>query len=210
MNYESIHKHINPSNYDAIVSIGNKCPTASTLRHLDIYKESFPFDYIPTTPSLVLKYIQNQDDFFPEKNIVRTNDKVWFGHFDINEKYNETIEGFKRRFRRLFELLENKKKILFVYTSEGDIYNAMNNKYNDNHEQLCKIVEYIIKTYSYDNFKILCIHTNKSFEDTNNMINFTINVPSNYISDDMSTHTKETCTQYRDTLKRLLKEIFKL
>ena len=210
MNYLQPIKFIDHNDYEYIVSIGNKCPTASILRQLNIYKDSFPFDYIPTSPHLILKYLQNQDDFYPKKNVVRTNDKVWFGHFNINEKYDETIETFKRRFVRLFELLQNKRKILFVYTSEADVYNEMNNRYNDNYNQLLKIVEYIIETYKYNNFKLLCIHTNKSFTDTNNIINFTINVTEIYLSDDMSTHTENTTSQYRNTLKKLLKEIFKI
>jgi hypothetical protein len=210
MNYLPPTQFLNYNDYEFIVSIGNKCPTAIYLRELNIYKQSFPFDYIPTTPYLILKYLQNQNDFYPEKNIVRTSDNVWFGHFDINKKYNKTIETFRRRFERLFNLLENKKKILFVYTSEADVYNEMNNRYNDNYNQLCKIVEYLIETYKYDNFKILCIHTNKSFADTNNIVNFTINVPDNYMSDDMSTHTGETTCQYRTSLKNLFKDIFQI
>ena len=210
MNYSIPNKFLNYNDYEYVVSIGNKCPTAIILKELNIYNESFPFDYIPTTPCLILKYMKNQDDFYPQKNIVRTSDEVWFGHFDINENYDKTIETFKRRFTRLFGLLQNKKKILFVYTSEADVYNEMNNKYNNNYYNLSKIVEYIIETYKYENFKILCIHTNKSFPDTNNMVNFTINVPDNYISDNLSTHTMETTTPYRKTLKNLLQDIFKI
>ena len=84
----------------------------------------------------------------------------------------------------------------------------MNNRYNDNYNELLKIVDYIIKTYNYDNFKILCIHTNKSFIDTNNIINYTINADDKYLSDDMSTHTEEICSIYRNTLEELIKEIF--
>jgi hypothetical protein len=211
MNYLPPTKFINYKDYDAMVSIGNKCATVIALREqLDIYKQSFPFDYVPTTPYLILKYLQNQNDFYPKKNICITSDNVWFGHFDINEKYDETIETFRRRFKRLFNLLENKKKILFVYTSEADVYNQMNIRYNDNYNQLCKIVEYLIETYKYDNFKLLCIHTNKSFADTNNIINFTINVPDIYISDNMSTHTEEIYNEYRNLLKYLFKDIFQI
>jgi hypothetical protein len=175
---------------------------------LNIYKDSFPFDYIPTTPGLILKYLQNQNDFFPKKNIVRTKDGVWFGHFDINLKYDTTIQTFKRRFERLFDILKNKKKILFVYTSEADVYNEMNNRYNDNYTELNKIVTYITNTYTYDNFKILSINTNKSFKDTKHIINYRINVPDIYMSDDMSTHTKVVTIPYRDILEKILREIF--
>ena len=83
-----------------------------------------------------------------------------------------------------------------------------NNRYNDNYNHLVKIVDYIIETYKYDNFKLLCIHTNKSFADTNNIINFTINVSDNFMSDDMSTHTEDIVAQYRNILKTLFKNIF--
>ena len=210
MNFSTPSKFFNHTEYDYIVSIGNKCPTAMLLRELNIYRESFPFDYIPTTPFLILKYLQDQNDFYPEKNIVKTNDSVWFGHFDIDDNYFKTIESFKRRFKRLFEILQNKKKILFVYTCEADIYNEMNNRYNDNYMYILKIVEYIIENYKYNNFKILCIHTNKSYIDTNNIVNYSINVPDYYMSNDMSTHTEKITTEYRNILKKFIKEIFLL
>lgn len=106
---------------------------------------------------------------------------------------------------RLFDVLQNKKKILFVYTSEADIYNEQNNRYNDNYNSLNEIVKYIIE---YNNFKILYIHTNKSFEDTDNIINFTINVPDNYMSDNGSTHQNYIIHPYRRSLTNFLKEIF--
>jgi hypothetical protein len=210
MDYVPPTVFLNSNDYEYIVSIGNKCPTAMILRDLHIYKESFPFDYVPTTPHLILKYMQNQDDFYPKKNVVRTPDDVWFGHFDINEGYDETIETFKRRFARLFDLLQHKKKILFVYTTEADMYNEMNNRYNDNYNQLTKLVEYIIETYQYDNFKILCVHTNKSFADTKHIVNFTINVPDCYMSDDMSTHVHPITAPYRNTLTNILQAIFRV
>ena len=109
MNYITPTKFINLNEYEYVVSIGNKCPTAIILKKLEIYKESFPFDYIPTTPNLILKYLQNQEDYYPKKNEIRTKDNVWFGHYNINDGYIETIETFKRRFIRLFDILNNKK-----------------------------------------------------------------------------------------------------
>ena len=208
MNYSPVSKFINTDNYDYLVSIGNKCPTAMILNELNVYGESFPFDYIPTTPALVLKYLKNQDDYYPEKNIVRTKDDVWFGHFDISDNYVQTIETFQRRFARLFDVLQKQSRILFVYTSEADVYNEMNNRYNDNYNDITKLVEYICETYKYNDFRVLCIHTNKTFEDTNKIINYTLNVADKYLSDDMSTHVHETCAPYRYVLKTLMGEIF--
>ena len=199
---------INPNDYEYVVSLGNKCPTADTLRNLGIYKESFPFDYVPTTPKLILKYLKDQTEFFPEKDIIRTKDDVWFGHFNINEGYEETINTFKRRFERLFELFRTNKKILFVYTSEADVYNEMGNRYNDNYGALCDIRDYLVKEYNYNNFKIAAVHVNKSFVDTEYITNYTINIEEKYLSDDMSTHINSVCGIYRDCLKKLMIDIF--
>jgi hypothetical protein len=211
MNYLPPTKFVNYNDYEFIVSIGNKCPTAISLSELNIYKHSFPFDYIPTTPYLILKYLQNQNDYYPEKDIVRTNDNVWFGHFDINENYDETITTFKRRFERLFDILTSKKKILFVYTSEADVYNEMNNRYNDNYNDIIQLRDYIIDTYNNNNnFTILAIHTNKSYEDIPNIINYTINVDDQYLSDNKETHLPSIFNIYRSVLESLVKNIFNL
>lgn len=209
MDYSKPIVYINRNDYDYVVSIGNKCASAGILRNdLHIYGESFPFDFIPSTPKLVLKYLQDTSDFFPEQNMIRTKDDIWFGHYNVYDKYDETIQKFKRRFERLFEILQNKKRVLFVYTSEADIYNEMNNRYNDNYNELCNIKDYIETKYEYTNFTILAIHVNKTYEDTKNIINYTINVPEAYLSDDMSTHTPPICSEYRKTVEALFRDIF--
>jgi hypothetical protein len=208
MNYNEINIQIDPLSYDAIVSIGNKCPTAMILRGLNIYRESFPFDYIPTTPKLILKYLKNSLEFYPGKNEITTADEVWFGHFDLLADYGKTVETFKRRFDRLFGLLENKKRILFVYTSEADIYNEMNNRYNDNYGDLLKLRDYIIETYKFTDFLILAVHTNKIYENQDNIVNYTIHLDEKYMSDNKETNIPEVFNPYRNILKTIFKMIF--
>ncbi len=110
----------------------------------------------------------------------------------------------------MFDLLKNKKRILFVYTSEADIYNEMYITKMDNYLYLTKLVKHISETYKYNDFTILCVHTNKSFTDTDNIYNYTINIDEKYISDDTSTNIPDITTLYRNTLSQLFKEIFKL
>lgn len=208
MNYDKPTRHIHKQEYEYVVSIGNKCPTTMILRNLNIYNQSFPFDYIPTTPSLILKYLQNQNEFYPLQNTERTLDNVWFGHFNLTDRYDETIETFKRRFARLFHILNEKKKIVFVYTTEADIYNEMNNQFNDNYSALLQIVDYLKQTYNYSDFKMVCIHMNKTFPNTENILNYTIHVPSEYLSTDMSTHVPNIYKEYRSMLEQIFKEIF--
>jgi len=201
-----IHKKINIKEYTHIVSLGNKCPTTEILRELGLYKKSYPFDYIPTTPKLILKYLKDQTEFFPEKNVIRTKDNVWFGHFDIDAGYETTIDTFIRRFRRLFEILSS-GKILFVYTSESDIYNEMGNRYSDNYKNLCELKDYLIEEYNAQ-FTIVAIHTNKEYTDCEHIVNYTIKVPDIYMSDDMSTHNYTTCQLYRDCLRNMMNTVF--
>jgi hypothetical protein len=210
MNYLPINKYIDYKEYDCIISIGNKCPTTMILHKLNIYKESFPFDYIPTTPKLILKYLKNKNDFFPEQNTIINKDGVWFGHFNFISDYDNMIIMFNRRFTRLDDVLKNNKKILFVYTSEADVYNEMNNRYNDNYNDIIQFRDYIINTYNNNNFTILAIHTNKSFEDTDNIINYTINVDDKYLSDNKETHIPSIFNMYRGVLESLVKNIFNL
>lgn len=85
----------------------------------------------------------------------------------------------------------------------------MGNRYNDNYSELCNIREFIKNTY-HNNFTILAIHTNKTYENTENIINYTMNVPNVYLSDDMSTHTDETVKEYERVNYLLMKEIFQV
>lgn len=204
MDYSPFHSNINLSEYDCIISLGNKCPTATIMKELNMRTESFPFDYIPTTPALILKYLKEPELFYPKKNQICNNDGVWFGHFNTSDKYEETVNTFCRRFERFYQVLKDHKKILFIYSSEADIYNELGNKYNDNYKGLCNIKDYI-KSYNLTNFKIVAIHTNKWFDDSENISNYTIIVPECY-----STHDDVTTSEYRRVLKILMKKIFNI
>jgi hypothetical protein len=178
------------------------------LRELGVYRESFPFDYVPTTPSLILKYLKDPLLSYPGKGDLVTQDGVWFGHYDTFDEYGKTVEAFKRRFDRLFTLLCKKKRILFVYTAEADIYNELRNRYRDNYQSLKDLCKYIETTYEYTDFKLLAIHTNNQFESDDMIINYTIKVPDHFLSENKETNIPEVFVPYRDILKSLFKKIF--
>ena len=214
MDYQTPKIFFNLNDHKHIVSIGDLCPTSMALKSLNVYKESYPFDSINTTPKLILKYLKGQEDFFPpkKKDNPRNVDGVWFGHFNFDDKHEETIEIFKRRFERLYELLKNKKKILFVYTSESHIQNGLGMKpdYSLNYKQIEDIVDYIKDTYKYSDFKIICFHINKTYPDTENIVNYTINIPYEYLCEnDRDLKMHDFKSMHRDTLKKLLNEINK-
>lgn len=208
MNHSHIETTINEKDFAAIVSIGNKCPTAMMLSSIGVYNETFPFDWIPTTPELILKYMNDQTDFYPQRDHILNIDGIWFGHFNVSDGYEKTIGEFKGWFDRLFKLLKEKKPILFVYTSEADMYNEFGCRYKDNYKDLRAFRDYISSTYDYTDFKILAIHTNKIFDSEPNFIHYTINVDETFLSDNGETHVHHIFNPYRNLLKSMLSKIF--
>ena len=208
MNFVESPVRINPKDYDEIISLGNRCATTMMLRELGVYKQSYPFDYVPSTPDLILKWMKDSSTFYPERGIVRTKDGVWFGHFNVTTNYDETILTFKKRFNRLIDALRAKKKILFVYSSEADIFNELGNRYNRNYDTLLKIRKYIMDEYGYSNFTIIAVHVNKKYSSFSNIVNLTINVPPSLLSDNMETHRDDITHEYKQELKRALSQVF--
>jgi hypothetical protein len=106
--------------------------------------------------------------------------------------------------------LLNKKRILFVYAAAADIYNEFGNRWTDNYSELCKITNFIKNKYGYDNFHILAVHTNKSYNNGNNILNYTINVPDHFLSNNMETHNDYTCNEYQRVLESIFRTIFRV
>ena len=203
---ESI-KTINRESYPHIISIGNKCVSSIMLRQLKMYKESYPFDYVPTQPHLITKYLKdNFQSFLPDEKNIRNADNVWFGHFPFAQQYAQTVDTFQRRIKRLYSVLQSTEKILFVYTTEADVYNEMNSRYNNNYNDLIILRDYIKSNYN-TSFDILAIHTNKTFNDIDNIINFTINVDDRHLSENMETHIPTTFGPYRSVVREAFKKI---
>jgi hypothetical protein len=59
--------YINTKEYDHFVSLGDKCPSDIVFKECNLYKCSYPFDTITSSPRLILKYLQNNGGFFTRK-----------------------------------------------------------------------------------------------------------------------------------------------
>lgn len=215
MNFGKIDKKINPRDYQHIVSLGNKCGTSMVLRRLRMRPKSYPFDYIPTNPELIKKYLEDDSNMFPEYGKDRNNDYVWFGHWELEPEpeYENTKETFNRRMKRFKDLLKSNESILFVYTSEADISNEMFSRDRDNFPDLIRLRDFFESEYGNDNFHIVAVHINKKYEDVSKITNFTINVEDRYLSD--FPHGKASTRRdtriggyYRRQLKWLLRKVF--
>lgn len=206
---------LDPSKYKYFISLGNRCITTMGLQSIGLKGEAFPFDYVNSQPSWILEYLKHPDSFIPERSLMvndngllRNSKGVGFLHHDMGAGFETTRQTFKRRFDRLFEVFKSGEKILLVYTSEADVYNEMNSRYNDNYGELQKIVKYLEETYSGIDVEILAIHTNRTYESTPQFHNYTISVDDQFMSDNLETHIPEVYDLYRSKITEFLKEIF--
>lgn len=118
------------------IPFGHRCTSALACKYANIRNFSLPFDWtIPLFPKKIQKVLENNfDNFIPDvhKNIFRNKYDIGLAHF--NENIDEGIEEYKRRINRFNNIINQPKKIYFVYINEDYFYNADYRKesFNDN------------------------------------------------------------------------------
>lgn len=163
--------------YDYIIPIGYNCACGMVLRNLDLRKQSFPLDWVVSKPEWVLQYLKtNFKDYYLPNQTAKTNyigqDFHWFethrysehyaekDEIDNNKSiYNDNLEKFDRRIKRLFEVLNSDKKILFMYVGEYSINCIKNEPFEKNltlnEEKNHEILQEILN-YTRENFNKSC------------------------------------------------------
>lgn len=130
--------------YDLIVSLGEDCACATYLKMHNLRPYSLPFDWL-TNASLETRFnlILDEFDKFLSVENLRIIDKKTLNHptFDSDFDYYENIKNglhfyhdfpysipikesikdvedkYERRIKRLYKLLKNRKKVLFIWLS---------------------------------------------------------------------------------------------
>lgn len=200
--------------YDDIVPIGNKCISRLALNDLNITKCSYPFDYVPTYPKLIWKYIKDPSSFCPRNDTIFNEDGVWFGHFIPANPLELVQQTMLRRFKRLFDLFNSGKKFLLLYTTEADVYNENDSliRKTINYIHLKELIQHIHMHYPNSNFDVICINTNDERPDeiiaNSNIFNYTIYVDDEHISLNNETHNSRTVDPYRRIVTLYLDCIF--
>lgn len=220
MDFEPTQLRLSKSDFDYIVSIGNKCASRLALNRVRLTAASFPFDYVPTQPHQVLKYLKDSSSYLPETCEKEHNrDGVWFGHFDLTAEGRADLEDkFARRFERLRDAFRTGKRVLLLYTTEADIYNEMKSRDNReaNYKALHLIADHIREAYPSAQVAIMAVHTDITRPDEVasgiRIYNLTIRVSDE--CRDQGLLGKEQRIQvhelYRSTVANLLKRVFSL
>ena len=148
--YKPFSTHIDVTKYKYIISIGSK-QAKSIMQDLNIYKVSFPFDFINTNPKMFLNSIKNKS-YLPE--LIK------------NTQANAT-EIIRRSFNNLYKVLEMDENILFLY-----IHNGFENK--EYYKDLVELETYLTETYKSLPFTIMSVNLQKTYEDTEHIKNYRI------------------------------------
>jgi hypothetical protein len=114
-----------------VIPFGHRCSSALVCKYASLRKFSLPFDWtIPTFPGIIQEIIENNfQDFIPDvrnhkEEVLNNNFPNRYGivlsHF--NGDIEEGIHEYNRRIERFNTILNESKKLYFVYINEDYLY----------------------------------------------------------------------------------------
>jgi hypothetical protein len=188
----------NPNNFVIkndynIIPFGHRCSSALACKYANIRKVSLPFDWnYPAFPNKIKKVLENNfDDFIPDvyNGIFRNKYDFILAHFNSN--INNGVEEYKRRINRFNDIINQPKKIYFVYINEDYLYddNFRSDEFNNNiFNEMLELEIFIKNKYInidynilYFNFKHHNVPMNSNIINivlhTTNLYNTYINAP---------------------------------
>jgi len=153
-----------------LISLGGNCSVAFQLRKLDLYNNSFPFDWCKLNLKKLLKVLENNFENFEniefkkkssnhkiidkelteiDSLIFRNNYGIEFAH-EICNKYE--IDEFKKKIISRIEKFKNLENPIFIRLETENL--------SDEKMKLYEKLEFLLKKY-FDNFKIILISKKK-------------------------------------------------
>jgi hypothetical protein len=205
------------------ISFGVNCLPAMLFKNLYLKEETLPFDWCPTTLSVIahcfktnfekfynfdekLNNPEINSELIKEYNSHKPNMKTnyyhnWFPHESTQANIEITL---KRRVERLINYLNSDEEITFVFINECAIYNKIYlDKQDIYYNELLEICDILKNKYNKNNFKIISLFINKKFPDTEHLRNF--NVIHNFTHDNGSGRTH--WYSFRSEIAKIFKDI---
>jgi hypothetical protein len=171
---------INKNDY-YIIPFGHRCSSALACKYANIRNFSLPFDWcIPLFPKKIQNVLKNNfDDFIPDVHNNIFNNKYDITLFHFNSDINTGIEEYKRRIERFNNIINEPKKIYFVYINEDYLYDTRfrDDKFNDDiFNEMLELENFIKNKYINIDFNILYFNFKQHNIPTNsNIINIVLN-----------------------------------
>lgn len=169
------------------MALGTRC-TAATIGNINnIRKAAYPFDWINTPVRNILKFVETSqeesalaafiDNYFNEVRSQRHPDDSWFPHdFLLPDDSKEQLQAIKtkflRRFKRMFDLFNSGKNILFFSVFDKP------HVYEEDFDNLKSFLKSIVKGQLF----FITINLKDSFYE-NYGVSPHINLPVNFSGD---------------------------
>ena len=145
-----------------VIPFGHRCSTAIACNYANIRYFSLPFDwgmlFFPKTIQNILEnnFIGFTDFTYLDNNIY--NARYNFGSIHYNTDHDINVKTFNRRINRFNDIINQLKKIYFIYINEDYLYNNnfREDKFNDNiFNEMLKLEEFIKDKYKSIDYNIL-------------------------------------------------------
>jgi hypothetical protein len=155
----------NPNNFliakdYQMIPFGHRCTSALACKYANIRNTSLPFDWnMSVYPSKIIKVIENNfEDFIPDvhNNIFVNKYDIHLVHFNPN--LNIGIQEYQRRINRFNTIINQAKKIYFVYINEDYLYDDVYrlDEFNDKiFNEMLEFERFIKKKYTHIDYNIL-------------------------------------------------------
>ena len=136
-----------------IVPFGHRCTTAIACYYANIRKISLPFDWCnPALPKKIQKVLENNfDEFIPDVLNGVFDNKYNFNISHFNSNIEKGISDYIRRIDRFNSIINDSKKIYFIYINEDYLYNSKYREDKFNEETFNEMLE--LEKYMKDSYK---------------------------------------------------------
>jgi hypothetical protein len=171
---------------DHVCSLGRMCFSSNLIKRNKLKRESYPFDWIFSTPKMIMNCIEDDFNRFLDKKSYTVHEyeplERKCGHAEYNlamfnhhnpKDFEEDYEYFKRCIERFYRLVDSEDNKLFIMTFQ-------NNSDNEDEFRYCKndVIEFSKKFrkhcsgkfYLFVIYHIIDVKTFHEFEYSDNVI----------------------------------------
>jgi len=156
-----------------IIPLGSQCFSAFFLKLNNLKLASYPFDWIFSSPEIIIdmlddnfnKFLDKNNYVFNDLNLNKNRHKIYLPQLDMfnhrNPMKDEDYLYYLRCINRFYTVIENNEKKLFLFTS-------LKNEIENELENIC-LLRNKLATLT-DNFILLCIFQNCSGKQSKEII----------------------------------------
>ena len=180
------------------IPFGHRCSSALACKYANIRNFSLPFDWtIPLFPKKIQKVLKNNfDGFIPDNFTVEFDNYsycIFVNKYDINLSHfnsdiGKGIEEYKRRIVRFNDIINQTKKIYFVYINEDYLYDNSyrQDEFNANiFNEMLELENFIKDKYKNIDYNILYFNfKHHNIPSNSNIINIVLNSTNLYENHD--------------------------